>query len=159
METRLYVGRPAPGGAPAPPVAGDPHTFRHGGRSYWLLAAYADRPPSALSACLFHADRRTVRWHHAGWADPGHVPDVTYELWHCNVRLVPVAAVVSVSDTTLTAARAFVNALPHRSLAAAVSTYAAVARAVTGRAPRRITALTRITQDGEHLVPAMGAPA
>lgn len=158
MEIRLYAGRPAPDGEPAPPVTGRPHVFRHASRAYWLLAACAPQPPHAMNVCLFHADRRTTHWHDAGWPDTP-VNDVTYELWNCNALLVPVAPLVRASDTALTAARGFVDRLPHRSLATAVSTYAAAALALTGRAPRRVTTLTRITQEGERLTARQGVPA
>jgi hypothetical protein len=156
-ELRVYAGRPAPDGAPEPPVRGRPHTFRHAGRAYWLVAAYSGHPARALDALLFHADRHTRRWQTQGWPDDPDPATLTYELWRCDAHGTPRGAVARITDTTLTAARGFVDLLAHRSLDAAVSTWAAIVRSISDRTPRRITTLHRTTETGEHLTgPAQG---
>jgi hypothetical protein len=157
VNLRIYVGRPAPDGEPEPRVSGRPHTFRSDGRTYWLVAAYAARPPRAMDALLFHADRRTHQWLGRGWTDTRTPDGLTHELWSCDINHSPRVAVARVTETELIAAQGFVELLAHRSLDAAVSTYAATATVVSGFAPRRITTLTRTIREGEHLVPAQGA--
>lgn len=156
----IYATRPAPDGTPDPITRGRPVTFRRDGRDYWLVAAYLAHPAHALDALLFHAEQRTLFWQGRGWADTFPPAGLGHELWRCDDRDHPRVAVARIdANDTFTVASRFVELLAHRSLDAAVSTYAANVKTLTGGEPRRAPRLHRITQDGDHLVAAKGAPA
>ena len=156
----IYATRPAPPDAPQPITRGRPFTFRRDGLDFWLVSAYPAQPTHALDGLLFHAERRTLLWKGRGWADALPPAGLGYELWRCDDRDVPRVTVARISeDDTFTVASSFVELLAHRSLDAAVSTYTANVKVLTGHAPERAPRLHRIQQDGDHLVTAKGATA
>lgn len=156
----VYATRPAPPDAPQPITRGHAVTCRRDGLDYWLVAAYEHQPAHALDALLFHAERRTLFWQGRGWADSYPPAGLGHELWRCDDRGQPHMTVARISaDDTFTVASRFIELLAHRSLDAAVSTYTANTKVLTGREPERAPRLNRITQDGDHLVAAKGAPA
>lgn len=158
-DLHVYATRPAPPGAPDPATRGRSVTFRRAGLAYWLVAVYPAAPVRALDSLLFHAERRTLRWRANGWTDPTPPAGLGYELWRCDAQGQPRVTVARITeDDTLTVAHGFVELLPHRSLDAAVSTFTAAAKAVSGLTMQRVPRLTRITEDGEHLPFAKGAP-
>jgi hypothetical protein len=156
-DLHIYAARPAPPDGGTHATRGRPSVHRRDGIDYWLVAAYPAHPAHALDALLFHAERRTLLWGGHGWADSAPPAGLTHELWHCDAHGHPRVALARTTLTTLTASRGFVELLAHRSLDAAISTYTASVKALTGRPPARVPHLTRITEDGEHLLPAQGA--
>lgn len=160
MALHIYATRPAPPGAPQPITRGRPFTFRRDGADFWLVAVYPAQPAHALDALLFHAERRTLFWQGRGWADSFPPAGLGHELWRCDDRDAPRVTLARISaDDTFTVASRFIELLAHRSLDAAVTTYTANVKTLTGSEPQRAPRLHRITQDGEHLVAAKGATA
>ncbi|MFC4328301.1 hypothetical protein ACFPC0_10735 [Streptomyces andamanensis] len=159
MHYHLYATRPVRPGQP-PATAGRPTVHRRGQRDHLLITQPAFAAPYALTALLFHAERRTFFWVGRGWADAYRPEELEHELWECDAQgaaTVPVARVTA--DDRLIAAHGFIQTLPHRSLTAALSTYTANAKVLTGRPPRRSPQLTCTAHEGEHLLAVEGAIA